>query len=148
MELERQSTSAAHWSLEQYEKVFVANSQPRAGRLVWVVEKEADTPGKVRSKTPKILAFLVAHRIEAELELENIVVADRARRQGLGTILLREFVAHAQMEHCTGIFLEVRESNQGARTLYRKLGFEEAGLRKNYYASPAENAILYRLRGR
>jgi len=146
IELERQSSSAAHWPREQYENLFViTNGQPRSSqRVAWVIEKEAEVPAKTPKKND-ILAFLVAHRIETEWELENIVVAHRSRRQSLGTILLRKFITHARTERSTGIFLEVRESNQGARTLYGKLGFEEAGLRKNYYASPAEDAILYRL---
>ena len=147
LEIERQSSSAAHWPRQQYENLFaVQNGLPGSfQRLAWVLEKEADVPEKDPSKSPEILAFLVAQRIEAEWELENIVVAETARRQGLGTLLLREFLSHVQMEGGSGIFLEVRESNQNARTLYRKLGFEEAGSRRNYYTGPVENAILYRL---
>jgi len=94
---------------------------------------------------PEILAFLIAHRIDIEWELENIVVAGTARRRGLGTLLLRELIAHARIENANGIFLEVRESNQSARALYRKLGFEEVGSRKGYYANPPDDAILCRL---
>jgi ribosomal-protein-alanine N-acetyltransferase len=39
-------------------------------------------------------------------------------------------------------FLEVRESNAGARAFYSKMGFVEAGRRKNYYREPAEDALL------
>lgn len=147
LEIERQNPSAAHWSREQYETLFVtADGQPGLSeRLVWVIEKEGDAREEP-PKAPEILAFLVGHSVEAEWELENIVVADRARRQGFGTQLLQEFISHAQAKGGSGIFLEVRESNQNARKLYQRLGFEEAGLRRNYYASPVENAILYRFR--
>ena len=40
------------------------------------------------------------------------------------------------------LFLEVRESNVAARTLYKSLGFTEDGIRKNFYEKPAEHAIL------
>jgi ribosomal-protein-alanine acetyltransferase len=96
-------------------------------------------------EAPEIIAFLIAHRIDAEWELENIVVAETARRRGLGTLLLRELITHARTENVSGIFLEVRESNQTARALYRKLGFKEVGLRKGYYANPPNDAILCRL---
>ena len=146
-ELERCSPSAAHWSRQHYENLLaIANSQPRPERLAWVLEKEGETPERVANKTPEVVAFLVARRIDVEWELENIVVADAVRRQGLGTLLLRGLVAHVRSEQGRGIFLEVRESNQKARQLYQKLGFEESGLRKNYYANPAENAILYRMK--
>ena len=60
--------------------------------------------------------------------------------------LLNELIAHARAKNGSGIFLEVRESNQSARGLYRKMGFEETGRRKGYYANPAEDAILGRLK--
>jgi ribosomal protein S18 acetylase RimI-like enzyme len=43
------------------------------------------------------------------------------------------------------VFLEVRESNQAARAFYARLGFEQSGRRKLYYANPPEDAVLYRL---
>jgi ribosomal-protein-alanine N-acetyltransferase len=88
---------------------------------------------------------MVAHRVDAEWELENVVVAETARRRGVGTLLLEELIAHARSSEGSGIFLEVRQSNQNARALYRRVGFEETGLRKSYYSDPPEDAILCRL---
>jgi len=139
MDLERQSPVAAHWSREQHEGLFVtADRQPQSERFALVVEDEGESP--------EVLAFLVAHRIDAEWELENIVVAAGVRRRGVGTGLLGEFVAHARGEQGSGIFLEVRESNHSARALYRKVGFQEMGLRESYYSNPLEDAMLCRLR--
>jgi [ribosomal protein S18]-alanine N-acetyltransferase len=139
MDLERQSPSAAHWSPQQYEDLFVATSgEEQSQRSAWIVEEEGEEP--------ELLAFLIAHRIDAEWELENIAVAGAVRGRGVGTRLMGEFVAHARAEKGSGIFLEVRESNEGARALYGKMGFEETGLRKSYYSDPAEDAILYQLR--
>jgi len=147
IQLERESPTAAHWPRQQYEGLFVTSgSQRRSERFAWVGEDEsAAQPENPSREAPKILAFLIAHRVDAEWELENIVVADVARHRGVGTRLLSEFIAHARAENVSAIFLEVRESNQSARALYRKVGFKEAGLRKGYYADPAEDAMLYRL---
>ena len=137
MDLEHQSPGAAHWSRNQYESLFsVASGQP-SEVLAWIAEDE--------SEAPEILAFLVARRLDAEWELENIVVAEKVRRQGAGTLLLRELIRHAEAQQGSAIFLEVRESNRSARALYRKAGFEGAGLRKSYYSNPAEDAIVLRL---
>jgi ribosomal-protein-alanine N-acetyltransferase len=139
MDLERQSPAAAHWSREQHEGLFVtADHQPQSERFACVVEDEGESP--------EVLAFLVAHRIDAEWELENIVVATAVRRRGVGTRLLGEFVAQTRGKQGSGIFLEVRESNHSARALYRRVGFQETGLRKSYYSNPLEDAILCRLR--
>jgi ribosomal-protein-alanine N-acetyltransferase len=139
MALECQSPAAGHWAQNQYEALFVATSGPEhSERLAWVAEDEAGALD--------VLAFLVAHRVDTEWELENIVVAETARRRGVGARLVNELIAHVQAVRGGSIFLEVRRSNQSARSLYRKAGFEETGLRKSYYADPPEDAVLCRLR--
>lgn len=139
MALQQESPAAADWSQQQYEALFVtAGGQQSSERLAWIAEDD--------SKAHGILAFLAAQRVDAEWELENIVVAAAIRRRGVGTRLLDEFIRYARAEEGSGIFLEVRESNQSARAFYRKLGFEETGLRKSYYSNPPEDAILCSLR--
>jgi [ribosomal protein S18]-alanine N-acetyltransferase len=147
MDLERQSPSAGHWSRNQYEALFAAPSGPQQSeRIALLAEDDSGArPEEVSHAASGTLAFLIAHRIDAEWELENIVVAETARRQGVATRLLGEFVAHARAEQGIAVFLEVRESNQSARALYRKAGFTETGLRKSYYSNPPEDAILCRL---
>ncbi len=78
--------------------------------------------------------------------MENITVSAMARRHGVATQLLGALLEHVHAETGSAIFLEVRESNQPARRLYSKAGFQETGLRKNYYSSPREDAVLYRRR--
>jgi ribosomal-protein-alanine N-acetyltransferase len=82
--------------------------------------------------------FLVCRRTaEDECELLNMAVAPERRRRGCGKALL-EHVLECQ----PGIwFLEVRASNVSAQALYSSLGFHRSGLRRDYYRSPAEDAI-------
>lgn len=135
MALEQQSPAAAHWSRRQYETSFdPADLSPAPTHFILVAE--AGDP-------PAITAFLVSHHIDAEWELENIVVTETARRRGVATLLLNELISHARAGDGRAIFLEVRESNLSARALYKKLGFHEQGLRKNYYSQPLENALIY-----
>jgi [ribosomal protein S18]-alanine N-acetyltransferase len=138
--LEQQSPTAAHWNQGQYESAF-ASSDPLSPRLGWVAEVQ-EQPG-ISSERPALLGFLIAHRIDAEWELENIAVSAMARRGGVGTSLLSAFLQHVSAENGSAIFLEVRESNQSARGFYSKVGFEEIGVRKSYYSAPAEDAVLY-----
>jgi [ribosomal protein S18]-alanine N-acetyltransferase len=146
MELDHQSPAAAHWSRQQYETLFSIRDSGAPPRFTLVVEDTREMQPEAVSGAPsRILASLVAHAVDNEWELENIVVAEACRRQGVGTRLLREFVGHARAHSATAIFLEVRQSNQTARSLYHTLGFIETGSRKGYYATPPEDAILYRL---
>jgi ribosomal-protein-alanine N-acetyltransferase len=143
MALEQQSPAAAHWTAEQYDNFLAPpTSQPPSQRFAWVAKHQ----GEDQSRATPVLGFLVAHKVDAEWELENIVVSEASRRQGVATLLLGELIAHARSSPGNSIFLEVRETNHGARSLYRKAGFEEVGLRKSYYANPSEDAILCRLR--
>jgi ribosomal-protein-alanine N-acetyltransferase len=56
--------------------------------------------------------------------------------------MLRYLIGLATEKGVTEIFLEVRETNVGAIRLYERLGFEEVGIRKNYYEKPKENALI------
>jgi len=128
--LERQSVSAAHWSDDSYRQVF---EQGIAVRIVLVVD---DGP---------IRGFLIARITNEECELENIVVASNSQRCGLGSKLMQELIAVARAQGATRVFLEVRESNVAARSLYEKCGFMISGQRKSYFANPVEDAALYTL---
>jgi ribosomal-protein-alanine acetyltransferase len=140
MDLERESATAAHWSRQQYEEALATSDPQLVERVVLIAEDEAV------EEESEIFGFLVGWRVDAEWELENIVVANGVRRRGTGTLLLMELITRARAAGGCAIFLEVRESNQAARAFYRKRGFDEAGVRNLYYTSPAENAVLYRLK--
>jgi ribosomal-protein-alanine N-acetyltransferase len=130
MRLEQRSVTASHWSQEQYDRLFAAVS-PR--RISLVIEEQDGVRG-----------FLIALAAAPEWEIENIAVAADARRRGLGTRLLGEFLAHARAEGAQAIYLEVRESNHPARAFYEKMAFIESGRRIRYYQNPQEDAIAYR----
>jgi ribosomal-protein-alanine N-acetyltransferase len=145
MRLERSSPTAAHWSDQQYSGLFCPGSgQPN--RCVLVAEGGAEvSTGPAYALEGGLLGFLVARNVGPEWELENIVVASAARRQGLGRRLLDALLFHAKEWGSEAVLLEVRESNTAARHLYQKAGFQPAGLRKSYYANPEEDALLYTL---
>lgn len=96
------------------------------------------------ASTGKLKGFLVARRVDLEWDLENIVVAADARRRGVGRGLMEAFLGRAKQSNSAAVFLEVRESNLAARTLYERTGLRQAGRRKGYYTGPAEDAVLYR----
>jgi [ribosomal protein S18]-alanine N-acetyltransferase len=131
MALERHAATAAHWSREQYETVF---SGETPARVVLILEEEAGVQG-----------FIAGRALDEEWEIENIAVAGPARRRGLGTRLLGEFLELARGGGAQAVFLEVRESNLAARRLYEKWAFVEGGRRRSYYREPEEGAIVFRL---
>jgi [ribosomal protein S18]-alanine N-acetyltransferase len=111
-----------------------------------VVDECAEEGAVERERaSSRLSAFLIANQVGPEWELENIVVAPASRRKGLATRLLTALLTRARETNSELVFLEVRESNQSARALYVRLGFEESGRRKLYYSHPPEDAVLYRL---
>jgi [ribosomal protein S18]-alanine N-acetyltransferase len=146
LKLERENPTSVNWSHEHYENLFRSAAPEPSRYLVLVVEDPSESKSVTESSTtPSIVAYLAAHHVDRDWELQYIVVAKESRRMGLGTYLLNEFISHVRATSGNRIFLEVRESNHAARALYRKAGFEPAGLRKSYYSNPAEDAILLRL---
>lgn len=153
MEIERAAKTAAHWSEAQYAHLFANTEHTALGRLVLVITETAteqtmeELPqgsGQAGAHSP-LLGFLVARVLDSEWEIENVVVADGARRKGFARKLLEELTSRAQAASAQSLFLEVRESNRAARGLYESIGLTSRGRRKNYYIDPIEDAILYRL---
>lgn len=145
LKLERESATAGHWTEGQYRQALQSEGPTR---LVLVAEDSqpgAASSGFAPTAAPAPLGFLVALHLPPEWELENIVVSSAIRRRGLGKQLLDAILTAARETSSTSVFLEVRESNASARTLYEKAGFEKTGCRSSYYTNPVEDAILYRL---
>lgn len=76
-----------------------------------------------------------------ELTLNTLCVDERYRRRGIARVLWNT-VREMMQGVCTVCYLEVRESNLPARTLYESLGFAQTGYRPRYYSDPDEAAVL------
>jgi ribosomal-protein-alanine N-acetyltransferase len=129
VEIASHSATSAQWNHAEYLKLFSQGDQQ--GRTALVVEQEGSVVG-----------FIIARQVEDEWEIENIAVTGPARRCGLGTRLLGEFLNLVLKRGGKTVFLEVRESNLAARALYGKWAFLEAGRRKMYYQDPPEDALI------
>ena len=73
-----------------------------------------------------------------EMDIVRVAVLPEYRRQGIAAEILKTVLAEKQGT----FYLDVRESNHPAISLYKSLGFVDTGVRKNYYTNPTENAIL------
>jgi ribosomal-protein-alanine N-acetyltransferase len=91
-------------------------------------------------------AGLLAPRGGTDGEIQTIAVAEGARRGGLGRAMMTALIGEARKRGAVQVFLEVRQDNPPARTLYDSLGFEEIAVRPNYYQPDGVDAIVMRLR--
>jgi ribosomal-protein-alanine N-acetyltransferase len=86
-----------------------------------------------------VAGFLVWRSLaDGEYEVLNLAVAPLFRRRGIARELLKPLLNLGDNR----IYLEVRESNQAARMFYKSMGFQEVSIRKQYYESPTETAIV------
>lgn len=77
-----------------------------------------------------------------DIEIESIIVKSSYQRQGIGTLLLNSVFNFAKDNKISNIFLEVRKSNFAAISLYKKFGFKEISVRRNYYKNNEDALIL------
>lgn len=96
------------------------------------------------SEDGAVAGFACLLTVADEGELLNLASSPSVRRKGAGQRLLAHCIALCREKGVSVLYLEVRETNVPARSLYRKNGFEEIGVRRNYYEKPRENAILMR----
>ena len=75
-------------------------------------------------------------------ELANIAIAPELRDRGLGSFLLDRMTVEARSRGVESLYLEVRVSNFRARAMYGSRGFEEIGVRRDYYEKPREDARI------
>lgn len=80
--------------------------------------------------------------VVGEGQITNVAVDPACRRMGIGEAILEALLARAK--HCDAeqVSLEVRVSNTAAVALYQKHGFEVAGVRKDFYRRPTEDALV------
>lgn len=94
---------------------------------------------------PSPAGFLIFWRLDDELELHKIAVAKTCLRLGYGSCLMDFFIRCARSWHCRQAVLEVRAGNAAAIRLYEKYAFQPVGRRRDYYSSPSEDALVFRL---
>ena len=81
-----------------------------------------------------------------EGQITNVAVREEDQGKGIGYEMLQELIAIGKNEGLSQYTLEVRVSNKKAIRLYEKLGFEEEGIRKEFYDKPVEDASIMWLR--
>lgn len=91
-----------------------------------------------------VIGSLTLWDVAGEGEIANIAVHPKFWRQGVARGLMQVALEKAASLGMTRVMLEVRASNQAAKTLYHNLGFVEEGLRPHYYSN-GEDAILMSL---
>jgi ribosomal-protein-alanine N-acetyltransferase len=135
--IERQSFSDP-WSFETFSATLALR------HLRFLVAEEGGREGGAGGAAPTVVGYVVALVMADEGEIADLAVAPSARRRGVARSLLERMMSDVMEAGVRAVYLEVRESNSGARALYEALGFERVGRRRGYYQHPSEDALLLR----
>ena len=77
-----------------------------------------------------------------EGNITNMAVSGGFRRLGIAEALMKEMEKRGMSKNVVTYFLEVRKSNKAAVNLYKKMGYVQIGVRKNFYEKPVEDALV------
>ena len=117
---------------------FTAEAWPRGDFEALAGEESGVTASLVYIADGEVGGYISGSCICGELEIYSVAVDPSLRRKGVAGALICEL---ERLEKPAAAFLEVRESNFAARSLYTSLGFWEFGRRAGYYSRPDEDAI-------
>ena len=92
----------------------------------------------------RVLGYAAVWFAGGDGELGSIAVDAARRTSGIGSKLLAAVLDEARARGTQSVYLEVREGNWIAQSLYQRRGFEPVGRRENYYKSPVEDAVVMR----
>jgi ribosomal-protein-alanine N-acetyltransferase len=91
-----------------------------------------------------VLGYIGSQTVMGEADMMNVAVHPEYRRRGIAQALVNGLIDALRCNDVTSLTLEVRATNEPAKRMYEKLGFQQVGVRKNYYRHPREDALILR----
>jgi ribosomal-protein-alanine N-acetyltransferase len=134
-------------SIDQVDEISELQSQTftspwSAQSLRWEIANTDVARLYVLRADDALIGFCACWVILDELHINSLAIDHAWRRQGFASRLLREVCRDAREGGATQATLEVRRSNTAALALYQRMGFTCEGVRKDYYQTPREDALV------
>lgn len=98
----------------------------------------------VAEENGRVAGYIGSQTVPDESDVMNVAVHPDFRRRGIAQALVMALCDALKKQGSVSLTLEVRASNEPAKALYEKLGFEQVGRRPNYYRNPKEDAYILR----
>lgn len=131
-ELEQRCFAGAHheaWSANMF--LSEVGEDVSAPRSWWVAHDNG-----------KLLGFAGGMVVDNDIQILDVAVDPDQRRRGIARKLLAHVSYDAQMLGATTASLEVETENAAAIALYRALGFEQIGCRRDYYGAGNDALVM------
>lgn len=104
--------------------------------------KNENTIYVVACNEKEVVGYCGIYMSFEEGDISNVAVKKEYRRKNIAENMLSYLFSCVKQKGVIDVTLEVRETNVAAIKLYEKIGFEEVGIRKNFYEKPTENALI------
>ena len=114
-------------------------------RAVLETVKNKQTICLTAEKAGRRIGYLLAYAAADEADIARIAVLKEARKQGVGSELIKKLKQTGKERGIQKLLLDVRRSNSTAKLFYVKHGFTEDGVRPGFYEDPEEDAVLMSL---
>lgn len=101
---------------------------------LWLVALDGET----------VAGYVGSQSVLDGADMMNVAVHPDYRRKGIARELVTGLINALVEKGVKSLALEVRVSNAPAISLYEQMGFQQVGLRPNYYRNPKENALIMR----
>ena len=98
--------------------------------------------GIIELENEKLLGLCCAWLVISELHITLIAVDPKHQRRGLGKLLLSELINRQSSLKTNHILLEVKDTNEPAKALYKSMGFKMVRNRTNFYKDGSDALLL------
>lgn len=127
---------------EIYAMEKICFAVPWSRESLYAEQKREEGRYIVALKDGRVIGYGGYWKIVDEGNINNIAVHPEQRRSGVGGKIIEELFRLGREDDLQRFFLEVRSSNEPAKRLYRRKGFEVIGMRRGYYSDNGEDAIV------
>jgi [ribosomal protein S18]-alanine N-acetyltransferase len=125
------------WSQGVFESEL---AQVRSGARRYLVARRAEGQGRGRGR---VVGYAGLWFSADEAHVTNVAVQPEHQRRGVATALMLGLADAAIDRGCGAWTLEVRVSSTGAQDLYRRFGFNPAGVRARYYENTEDAIVMW-----
>lgn len=116
--------------------------EPWSEKMIEEMYKNSYDFIEMAQECTKTIGYANIRILDPEAELMRLAVLKERRNEGTAQLLLNKILLICKCKGVSVVRLEVRRDNEPATALYKKFGFVQNGIRKDYYSHPTEDAIL------
>lgn len=135
-------------AVTRVEKVCFSDAWNRKNFEDSLKESTAHLLVAVADVSYEVIGYCCLYQALDEGEIVNVAIAPEYRQRGYGAAMVRALIELGKSLGAENFFLEVRAGNTAGKRLYESLGFKTCGIRKDFYSSPREDAVLMAWQGK